>query len=249
MKICIAQIRPIAGDIERNIELHQWSIEKAIAQQADLVLFPELSLTGYEPKLAKQLATTQEDERLDVFQKLSETHAIVICAGMPTRSEAGIHISMLIFQPDGSRQTYSKQLLHEDELPYFVLGRTEVTISFKGKKIVPAICYESLQAEHAEKAFSSGADIYLASVAKSAKGIEKAYAHYPLMAKQYGMTVLMSNNIGPCDDFVSVGASAIWNEKGELVKSLDEGEEGILIYDTTLLGTLQHFLGKVRFSR
>jgi predicted amidohydrolase len=231
MKICIAQIRPVAGNIEQNIQLHKQSVEQAIARKADLILFPELSLSGYEPRLAEQLATTQEDERLDVFQAMSETHGIVIWPGIPTRSEAGIHISILIFQPDGSRTTYSKQLLHEDELPYFVPGQTEVMINCKGKKIAPAICYESLQTVHAEKAHNNGADIYLASVAKSAKGVEKAYVHYPLIAKQHGMIVLMSNSIGPSDDFVGAGASAVWNGKGELVERLNGEEKGMLVYD------------------
>jgi predicted amidohydrolase len=45
------------------------------------------------------------------------------------------------------------------------------------------------------------------------------------------MTVLLSNCIGFCDNFMSVGGSAVWNEKGELMGQLGEEKEGLLIYN------------------
>jgi len=60
MKICIAQTTPIKGDIEKNIENHKKLIALSIQENADIIVFPELSLTGYEPKLVKELATTKE---------------------------------------------------------------------------------------------------------------------------------------------------------------------------------------------
>lgn len=57
MKICVAHTRPVAGDIQSNIESHKKLLDLAIAHAAGMVIFPELSLTGYEPKLAKELAT------------------------------------------------------------------------------------------------------------------------------------------------------------------------------------------------
>jgi predicted amidohydrolase len=77
-----------------------------------------------------------------------------------------------------------------------------------------------------------GATIYVASVAKSAKGVEKAFAHYPVIAKQYAMPVLMANCVGFCDNFFSVGKSAVWTKEGKLVGELDDKREGILIFDT-----------------
>ena len=58
-----------------------------------------------------------------------------------------------------------------------------------------------------------GANIYLASVAKSARGVDKAFSHYPAVAQRYAMTVLMANCVGPCGDFVAVGQSAMWNNR------------------------------------
>ena len=54
MKICVAQTRPIKGDIQSNIDHHKQFINLAVANGASIIIFPELSLTGYEPKLSKK---------------------------------------------------------------------------------------------------------------------------------------------------------------------------------------------------
>ena len=139
---------------------------------------------------------------------------------------------MLVFRPDAARVVYSKQHLHADELPWFVAGNGQVTLS-AGKEIVaPAICYESLLDAHCEAAVALGATIYVASVAKSAKGIEKADAHYPAIARRHSLPVLMANSVGPCDGFEAVGSSSIWNARGELLARLPASGEGALLLDT-----------------
>lgn len=232
VKICIAQIETDKGNIEKNIETHKEWIELAISENVDFITFSELSLTGYEPELAERLATDQNDLRLAVFQKISELNCITIGVGLPIKSEFGILISMVIFKPKQIRQIYSKQKLHSDELPYFVEGNQQLILVTDNEKIAPAICYESLQVEHAQNAINLGAEIYMASVAKPQNGIEKAFSHYPKIAKKYSIPVLMSNCIGFCDNFLAVGQSAIWNREGELLEKLSSDKEGILIYDT-----------------
>jgi predicted amidohydrolase len=232
MKICIVQTRPIKGSISDNIEVHKKFIDLALTYNSEAIFFPEMSLTSYEPELAKELATDQYDNRLGIFQQISNNNKIIIGLGLPTITESQIRISMIIFEPNKPRQTYSKQQLHSDELPYFVNGVGQVLIIKDKTKIAPAICYESLQPTHSEEAFKLGANIYLASVAKSANGIEKAFKHYPRVAKQYAMPVLMSNCVGFCDNFLSVGKSSVWTKEGKLVAQLDDKAEGILIFDT-----------------
>lgn len=232
MKICIAQTKPIKGNVSANIEAHKKFIWLALTLNAEAVFFPELSLTGYEPELAKKLATNQNDNRLDIFHQICDNNQIIIGLGLPTVSESQIRISMVIFEPNKPRQTYSKQQLHSDEFPYFENGVEQVIIKSNDKNIAPAICYESLQPTHSENAFKLGADIYLASVAKPANGVEKAFDHYPKVAKRYEMPVLMANCVGFCDNFLSVGNSAVWTKEGELVGQLDDKTEGILIFDT-----------------
>jgi predicted amidohydrolase len=232
MKISIAQIRPIKGNVSANIEAHKNFIDFALTYNAEAIFFPELSLTGYEPELANELATDQNDNRLEIFQQISDNNKIIIGLGLPTRTEAKSRISMIIFEPNKPKKTYSKQQLHSDELQYFENGDGQVVIKKDNTNIAIAICYESLQPTHCENAFILGADIYLASVAKSENGVQKAFKHYPTIAKQYEMPVLMSNCVGFCDNFLSVGKSSIWTKKGNLIGQLDDKTEGILIFDT-----------------
>ncbi|MFV8325219.1 carbon-nitrogen hydrolase family protein [Flavobacterium sp. ZS1P14] len=232
MKISIAQTRPIKGNISANIDKHKILIELASSLKASSIFFSELSLTSYEPELAKDLATNQNDSRFDIFQEISDINKITIGLGIPTKTKTGIQIGMIVFQPENPRQTYSKQQLHSDEFPYFESGDQQIILNVDSKKIAPAICYESLQPDHSEKASKLGAEIYLASVAKSQNGVNKAMIHYPAVAKNYAMPVLMSNCIGFCDNFVGAGFSAVWTKQGKLAGQLDGKNEGILVFDT-----------------
>lgn len=242
MKIAVAQTKSIKGDISASMETHKKLIELAAFHKTDALFFSELSLTGYEPQLSKELATNQEDKKLDDFQEISNKYKITIGIGMPTKNDSGINISMIIFQPDAARQTYTKQQLHEDEFPFFVKGQKQIILTVKNKKIAPAICYESLQQDHSDKAFQLGAEIYLASVAKSQSGINKALIHYPEIAKKYSIPVLMSNCVGFCDNFQSAGQSAVWNQEGKLVSQLDNHSEGIILFDTETKVAITSFL-------
>ncbi len=232
MKISVAQIRPVKGNISANIDKHINFIILASSLDSTSIFFPELSLTGYEPLLARDLSMTQDDERLDCFQQMSDAKKITIGLGIPGKTEIGIQISMVVFQPGKPRQTYSKQQLHPDEFPYFMSGDRQVVLTVEDKKIVPAICFESLQSDHADKANKLGANIYLASVAKSQKGVDAAFRIYPEVAKKYAMPVLMSNCVGFCDNSMSIGFSSVWTKNGKLGEQLDDQNEGIIVFDT-----------------
>ncbi|AFK04765.1 Nitrilase/cyanide hydratase and apolipoprotein N-acyltransferase [Emticicia oligotrophica DSM 17448] len=232
MKICLAQIQSYRGEIEKNIQKHVNCIVKAIEMKADFIFFPELSISSYEPTLARTLATTPTDKRFDIFQMLSNQSNITICIGAPLLQALGVSISMLIFQKNLPLKVYSKQILHADELPYFVTCNDEVLISQENNLIAPAICFESLLEKHAEKAAKAKANLYIASVAKSTKGLEKAYNHYPKIAQCFNLTVLMCNSVGPAEDFVAKGQSAVWLSNGEVLGKLDSNSEGLLFFDS-----------------
>jgi len=232
MKICAAQTRPIKGDIQSNIDNHKKLIDLAGSNGADTVIFPELSLTGYEPKLSKELATNQDDCRFDDFKKISDTKQITIGVGVPTKNNARICISMVLFQPHQARQTYSKKYLHPDEEEFFISGQSSIGLIGNKTNIALAICYELSVPEHAENAFKSGAEIYIASVAKSVNGVDKATQRLSEIANKYSMTVLFSNCVGHCDNFESGGKTSIWNNKGLLLGQLNDTNEGIIIIDT-----------------
>ncbi len=172
MKIAIVQLEPIKGNIERNIEIHIDWIKQAINRHADMIVFPELSLTGYEPELARSLATNQDDKRLDCFQKLSDEKNITIGVGLPTRKMDELYISMIIFQPEKVRITYSKQYLYPTEVSTFTAGFNPLVLEFEDEIVAPAICYELSNKEHFEIAIQNSATVYLASVLNSVNGID-----------------------------------------------------------------------------
>lgn len=232
MRICVAQTRPVKGDIQRNIDTHKKLIDLATSCGADIVIFPELSITGYEPELAKELVTDPNDSRFEDFQSISNTRQVTIGIGVPTKSDTGISISMVLFQPHKARQTYSKKYLHSDEEPFFVSGRSSISSIGDKINIALAICYELSVPEHAEDAYESGAEVYIASVAKSAEGVERAAERLSEVARRYSMAVLMSNCVGHCDTFESAGQSSVWNDKGLLIGQLNGTDEGIIIFDT-----------------
>ncbi len=233
MRLCAAQLSAEAGDIERNVIKHVALIDLALSHQADLIFFPELSLTGYEPTLADKLATDARDGRLDVFQNLADGEDIVIGVGLPSRSQNGVRIAMVLFQPRTERVVYAKQHLHADELPFFVKGEEQLILQMSGHMLAPAICYESLQPNHADAAIRGGADIYLASVAKPQRNVTRAYEHYSQIAGHHSLNVLMANSVGPADNFISAGQSAIWNRSGQLVANMDAEAEGFVMLDVS----------------
>lgn len=234
MKICIAQTKSKRGDVKHNLQNHLDFIKLAVSYGADFIAFPELSLTGYEPNLAETLSVEIDKQMLNHIQKVSNKNRIGIGVGLPIKSESGIMISMAILLPDKPRIIYSKQILHSDEFPFFIEGNNQVLIKIHNEKIAPAICYESLQTIHAQKAIALGADIYLASAAKAQKGIDKALDYFPGLARKYSVHVLMSNSIGDCDSFVSAGLSSVWDKNGNLLGQLDNENEGVILFDTKI---------------
>lgn len=232
MKICIAQTNPVKGNITKNIQNHIKLIHLAIENDADIIVFPELSITGYEAELATQLATTKDDERFEQFQKISDANQIMIAIGLPTKSKKGICISLLIFQPHKTCKTYSKKHLHPGEEEYFVTGENLLPIPFKNHKIAFAICYETSVTEHTNTVFKNDATIYIASVLNSIKGVDKDINRISNIAKKYKTIAVMANFVGESGGYDCAGKSSIWNTKGDIIGQLDTKNEGIAIVDT-----------------
>lgn len=232
MKLCAAQLGSLKGDVAANVRRHLACIEQAANVGAAVIVFPELSLTGYEPSIARQAALPLGSPHLDPLQAASDRLGIIVAAGLPLPTPNGIQIGMPIFTPSAPRQAYAKQRLHEDELPYFHAGASTSLIQAAQHRIAPAICYESMFMAHAASAKERGADIYLVSVAKTAKGVGQGHAHYPQVARELGLIVLMANCVGPADHFAAAGGSAAWDSEGRLLGCLDPHSEGMLLLDT-----------------
>jgi predicted amidohydrolase len=241
MKIVLAQIKPVTGNVDANITRHLRLIDLAVSAEANTVIFPELSLTGYEPTLAGKLATTPHDDRLATFQKLSDRHHLTIGIGLPVKTRDGIAISLLLFQPGKEKSLYFKQYLHPDEDPFFISSQNRTLLLHDNPQVALAICYELSVPAHAENAHRSGAGIYLASVAKSAQGVDTAAERLSQIAKEYSMTVGMANCLGVNDGMACDGRSSVWNNRGELIGQLDDKREGFLLFDTLTETAIEHY--------
>lgn len=233
MKISIAQLEPVKGNIEKNLNKHLKFIEAASERQSDLIIFPELSLTGYEPELANYLAIPPTDNRLAPLQEISDKRNICIGAGIPTTHNGEIYVSMIIFQPGKERIVYSKQYLYHTEIGIFTAGNKPCVLPFDKENIIaPAICYELSNKEHQEYAHQMGATAYIASVLNSVNGVDADIDKLSQIASTYKMVTFMANYIGISGGHNCAGKSSIWNTQGELIAQLDGQTEGILIYDT-----------------
>jgi len=234
MKICVAQTRPAKGDVEANLYSHEKFIEMAVSVGTNLIVFPELSITGYEPGLVKELATTQDDIRFEMFQRSADADRITIGIGVPILADNGIQIGQVYFQPGKPREIYSKIFLHSSEEEYFIRGDRYTNLHIDDANIAPAICYELSVVEHAKRAAKSGADIYAVSVVEN--NIEKAIKRLTNVATDYSMTVMMANAVGKTGVYECPGKSSIWSNKGRLVAQLDDSHEGILVFDANTGG-------------
>ncbi len=232
MKIAAAQIRPIANDTDANIEKQLKLIDDAIAQQVQLIAFPEMSLTGYERELAAQLAFSENDERLGVFKDKAQSNNIVIIVGAPLKINTALHIGAFIFLPDGTTSVYTKQFLHNGEEKYFTPNsKCNPLIAFQNKKVSFAICSDINNPTHPAHAAGRNSSLYIASIFYTPRGIADGYQKLQSYAMKYGMDILMANFTGSSYGMEAAGQSAFWNKDGILVAKLNDAEEDLLMVE------------------
>src|SRR5262245_8674427 len=114
--IAVAQTCPVKGDVPANVEEHLRLARVAASEGAQVVLFPELSLTGYELGLADALAFTEDDPRLAPLLDAAATHATTLIVGAPVRIGSWLHIGAFLLFPDGKNAIYTKH--HLGAFPY-----------------------------------------------------------------------------------------------------------------------------------
>jgi len=242
MKIALAQIESEIGNIAANIEHHVQVIDRASKLGAQLVIFPELSLTGYAPELAGELAMEREDSRLSIFKKLSEERNISIGIGLPIRTAGKPQIGLLLFEPGQEPILSGKQYLHEDELADFSPGTNYCGPVAGHESITLAICYELSVEAHAKDAHERKAGIYLASAAKTPSGVVNASARLSNVSRQYQMISLLCNCVGICEGQTAGGGSGVWDTNGQRVAQLNDRDEAILMVDTEKMNSERYLL-------
>jgi predicted amidohydrolase len=181
------------------------------------VLFPELSLTGYDRSLTIDDALTASDPRWQRLQAVADTHNIVVVAGTPIASPAGLHIGTVSFVPGTGVTTYLKQYLHEGEEAAFVPGQGGARLVISDQVVGLAICADMTHPEHARAAAESGSTIYAAACFITEEGYATDAALLQRYARDHRMLVLMANYGAPLGGWSSAGRSAIWSDNGTLL--------------------------------
>ncbi|PLR50244.1 carbon-nitrogen hydrolase family protein [Chimaeribacter arupi] len=228
LRIAAGQFAPVRGGIDENMHYHDMLIKSAASAGVNLIIFPELSLTGYEPDMAEELALADE-ACLSPLQVLSDRYDMTIIAGAPLRVKEGKPaIGACVISSGRPVFYYRKMHLHPGESDYFSVGHTECIFKEQAFNVGVAICADAGQPVHAERTVQQGADVYLNSVL-SAGGYDKDAGQLQHYARLYAMPTLMANYCGPSGGWKPAGKSAAWDARGELIAQAPEDCAALVI--------------------
>lgn len=240
--LAAAQTIPKRGDVNANLEGHIRLIHAAAEGQARVLVFPELSLTGYELDLAEDLAFSERDPRLTPLIELASSFNMTLIVGAPVRIEPWLHIGAFILSPDRSVDLYTKHRLGafaSDESPDGIVPPAEATVfhpghrnpllRFDGNTAAVAVCADIRRRSHPQEAADRGARNYLASMFVIPTDLEQETVTLREYAVRHSMAVVFANFGGPSGGLPSGGSSAIVSEKGELLVQLQATGAGIAI--------------------
>lgn len=244
--LAAAQTIPTRGDVDANLEEHLRLARLAAEEQARVLVFPELSLTGYELDLAAELAFSANDPRLAPLAAAAVTHGVTLVVGAPVRlgnaKDARLHIGAFLLASDGSVELYTKHHLGvfpadanpggpipPAEASVFQPGDRDPLLRFDGHTGAVALCADTGHASHPASAAKRGAKSYLAGTFTIPAEIEELHARLRGHAVRHSLAVVFANFGGPSAGLASGGGSAIWSQEGELLTRLEPASAGLAV--------------------
>jgi len=196
------------------------------------MVFPELSLCGYELPLLRDCLLHAGDIRLAPIRDMARETNMTVIVGAPVRHGASSApaIGAITFFPDGRHAVYCKQHLHPGE-DQFAAGGDEASArhDLNGASFSLAICADTAHEQHARNAAAAGASLYLAGVLVSEGGYAADTARMQHYAASLHLGVLMANHGGPSGGYVSAGKSAFWAPGGNLVAAAPGGGNVLIV--------------------
>lgn len=239
----MAQTVPKRGDVASNLAQHLALSRLAARRSAQVLVFPELSLTGYELDLGPELAFDEHDSRLAPLLEFATRERMTLIVGAPLRLEGELHIGAFILGGDSGVQVYAKQHLGAfpadvnpggpvppAEASLFVAGTRTPLFDLSGTSAAVAVCADVGQASHAQLAAAGGAACYLSCMFVIPSDLAEERARLAEYARQYSMIVAFANYGGSSGGLPSAGQSAIWSERGESLVELPSAGAGIAVY-------------------
>jgi predicted amidohydrolase len=256
--IAVAQTVPVRGDVTANLAEHLVLARLAADHGAEVVVFPELSLTGYELDLAATLSFAENDARLAPLSAVAKERGLTLIAGAPVRLGAALHIGAFVLLPDGRGDLYTKHHLGTfppsaavdgtvppGEPTVFEPGSRDPLLELGGRPAAIAVCADTGSASHPARAAACGGKTYLASMFVIPSEFEAETANLRSHARSHSLLVAAANFGGPSGGLASAGRSAIWSEQGELLGELGEHGAGVLVATEHESGFRTKTLGRV----
>lgn len=225
MKIAAAQLTCIPSDISANTERSVALAAEARAQDAELVVFPEFTLTGYELEAVAAdpglWMADADDPRLDPLR--SAGIAVAVNAALRTAGSRPV-IATLVYGADGRHvTTYAKQHLYRHEQGVFAAGDSQGRFELGGIRFSLGICYDNHFPQLTGRAAQDGCRVHLASsLYGTGDGIRERATVYPGIAEEHGLYVVLGNHVGPAGPWTGCGRAALWAPGGALLAEADD---------------------------
>lgn len=255
MKITLAQLNYHTGNFELNTQKILDAINKAKLDNADLLVFSELSVCGYPPRdfLEFNDFINLCNESVQLIAK--QCVGIAAIVGAPTvnpRVEGKDLYNSAYFLADGKvQQIIHKTLLPNydvfDEYRYFEPNRTFEIVNYKGKKLAVTICEDLWNLSENPMYINSPMDelikqnpdciINIAASPYSKVQINTRLNVLKNNAVKYNLPLLYVNHIGAQTQLIFDGGSCVLNSSGKLVKQLRHFEEDVISVDLNELNT------------
>ncbi|GAA1752614.1 carbon-nitrogen hydrolase family protein [Aeromicrobium alkaliterrae] len=229
MRVAVAQVGSVAGDVEANVRTAVRAVEDA--EGAELLVLPELVLTGYAlppPVIAA------DDERLAPLQAAAVAAGTVVLAGAAIAGEGRPTLSTLAFGGSDVRRVYDKQHLSGDEQHHFVAGEAGTLLDLTSGPVGLATCYDTSFPEHGRAAADAGAVLYAASIAFYAGSEHRRDLYTRARALDNGFFVAVGALLGECGGARFCGGAAIHDPEGRTVAAVPEGEAGVAVAELDL---------------
>ena len=248
MKVALAQISPYLGNLRKNLDLHFQSIEKAKKKKADLLIFPELSLTGYT-LMDMVDEVSLEPGKNPIFKELkAASREISLVVGFVEEMEKGLFYNSAAFLSKGKilhihRKVFLPTFGMFDEARFYAQGKNFHTFPTPFGKAGMMICRDFLSYGASYLLFAGGAEIIIVISAAPGRGtaLEESY-ETSRMWEIMGETIsrfstvflIYCNRVGFEDGKHFAGGSFIFNPAGEMIARAAYVDKDFLFYEINL---------------
>lgn len=243
LRIAVAQSLSVPGDVAANVRAATRTIAAAHDGGADLVVFPELSLTGYELgslAISTDPWLTSGDARLVPLRRACAVARVAAVVGAPLfTAENRPRLAALVIDAAGEVGTTCKQHLHGAEGTLFEAAEPAPPFELEGWRVAVAICFDAAHPRHAEAAAAQGADLYLVSAFYGVGDERRADLHLGARAMDHRMFSALANHACTTGGYVSCGGSGVWGPTGDPLCRASSSGETLLLAELDPAGLAQ----------